>query len=613
MHWFLSHLSLAVSAFAVSPASIHAPPPGASATVDRPPNVLLIVLDDLGYEKLRPFNTGLISGQVSDLPETDVLKSLRDQGILYSRMYANPVCSPTRACMLTGRYGAHTGMLTYINTGAANSFTLLPTEVLLPARLATLGYRSGAFGKWHLSTDDGTAFNNCHPTTSGFERFRGHIGNNDVVGVSPCTTCNGHFRWRKLERDAADPCVATDYSNEANIGTTWDARYTREQAAAWINTVAADPEQPFFAYVAFNPPHESLQLPPLEVVGGVVVNVKPATLGKLTQAVFQIPGGSTVVNMLAPGSPYLPPQNQTVPFLLACPPAPYPLPANDAGRLVYRANVEALDWEIGQLLATIDAEALAQTTVIVIGDNGTPESVMDVDPVKPHGHGTTGAYPPGPPYPPSHGKKFLHEQGIRVPMIVAGVSVTVGSPTAEYDQIVSAIDMWATIVDIAGGSTPTASDLQRESKSFKASFSNLSAVSKRRSAYSEVANSNGRAYIGTGLCSDVATGCPTSIPNPSPWSDLESSGAAICPPGTYQRALVSGRFKYIRHVVNAGTGSTCAGPPSYCLAAGPGNHQVEELFDVVDDPNELHNLICSPPPTCDLAAMRTEVCRISGP
>lgn len=608
MRPLLSQLALVVPALATSSTANHAPPPASSAVGDRPPNVLLIVLDDLGYEKLRPFNVGL---PTTNLPETDTLQALRDQGILYSRMYANPVCSPTRACMLTGRYGATTGMLTYVNPdSAANAFTLLSTEVLLPARLSTLDYRSGAFGKWHLSTDDATAANNCHPIASGFERFRGHIGNNDLVSnPTHCPPCNGHFAWRLLEADAGTPCTASNYTTLANLGTTWDARYTREKAVEWINSVvSADPDRPWFAYVAFNPPHESLQIPPLEVVSGVVVNVKPTTLTALTQARI----GTSIVDMLAPGSIYLPPQSQNVLPLVACPTGPKPIPADDAGRLVYRANVEALDWEIGQLLASIDAEALEKTTVIVISDNGTPEGVMDVHRGAPNGDGLAVPYAAGPPYPPFHGKRSLYEQGVRVPMIVAGASVSVGGPSAVYDQTVGALDLWATIVDIAGGAVPTSSDPQRESKSFKASFSNLSAVSLRRSAYCEIANSNGRAYTGTGLCTDVAAGCPTVVPATSPWSDLENSGAATCPPITYQRALISGRFKYVRHVVDPHPSSTCA-MPAYCSAAGPNNHQVEELFDVIDDPNELNNLICSPPPTCNLAAMRTEVCRLSGP
>ena len=95
-------------------------------------------------------------------------------------------------------------------------------------------------------------------------------------------------------------------------------------------------------------------------------------------------------------------------------------------RPYYEAMIEAVDTELGRLLQAVD---LATTTIIVIGDNGTPAAVL------------------AKPYNADHGKSTPYEQGIRVPMMAAGFGVTSG---VVLDQLVAAVDLYPTILQLAG-------------------------------------------------------------------------------------------------------------------------------------------------------------------
>jgi arylsulfatase A-like enzyme len=133
------------------------------------------------------------------------------------------------------------------------------------------------------------------------------------------------------------------------------------------------------------------------------------------------------VAFLAPHAPYhIPPADL---FTVEVPPiGPHPEP-----RPYYKAMSEALDTELGRLLATVDAEVLARTTVIFMGDNGTPQDCTVA------------------PFIPEHAKSTTYEGGVRVPFIVK--SPLVVEPGREVTHVASAADIFATLADVAGVST----------------------------------------------------------------------------------------------------------------------------------------------------------------
>lgn len=134
-------------------------------------NVILLIADDLGRDGLGIYN----SNAMASIPPTPTLGSMATGGIRFERFYAMPVCSPTRACIMTGRYGFRHGVLEAI---AGSSTVLAPNEFTLPEALlasGAVGSRLKQIGKWHLG--NGLDVPN---TIGGWPQFSGSI-----TGVVP--------------------------------------------------------------------------------------------------------------------------------------------------------------------------------------------------------------------------------------------------------------------------------------------------------------------------------------------------------------------------------------------------------------------------------------------
>jgi len=395
-------------------------------------NVLLVVLDDLGTDKLAVYGADegapafCESPQVSWIP-TPTIDLLRAEGVLFTRCYSNPTCSPTRAAFLTGRYGMRTGMGTVIYPDEP-SYELPNVETFLPELVRDVNpypYRRAAFGKWHLTDYEAS---DCHPAENGFELFQGIHGN-------PVS----HYDWRKVTSFGGSDfgCTSTMWEDVREPGgsppsiDSWDGAITRADAAAWIQGLGAN--ERFFAYVCFSPPHAPFEVPPDSTLS-------PATRGLLQALDYGV--GDTARE-----------------------------PDSDDERLIYHANVEAVDHELGQLLASIPASVMARTMVVVVGDNGTVAPMIS-DPAL-----------------VSHGKRTLYELGTHVPLIVKGplVGTHAGGTCRE---LVGAVDLWRTVAEMTGlrsaeidaamGGTPI------DSLSFLDAILNPSSALARTSAYSEV-------------------------------------------------------------------------------------------------------------------------------
>ena len=128
-------------------------------------HVLLLVLDDIGMDAVSCY-----PGAAPDA-RTPVLDGLAERGVRFDRVWSNPACSPTRATVLTGRFGFRTGVG---SVKALGSGGLRPEEVSIAESLrrARPGLRTAFLGKWHLGPTEEQG-----PIAQGFERFRGTSGN----------------------------------------------------------------------------------------------------------------------------------------------------------------------------------------------------------------------------------------------------------------------------------------------------------------------------------------------------------------------------------------------------------------------------------------------------
>lgn len=200
------------------------------------PNVLLIIVDDLGYADL--------SCQGSTDLRTPAIDQLFADSLVLNRLYANcPVCSPTRASVLTGCYPDRVGVPGVIRTHDANSWGYYsPYAATLPDQLANLGYHTGAVGKWHLGLRPEN-----HPQSRGFEFFKGFLG--DMMDDYYHHRRHGN-NYMRDGREEIDP-----QGHATDLFSDWATEFIHDRGSESNKT------QPWFLYLAYNAPHTPIQPP----------------------------------------------------------------------------------------------------------------------------------------------------------------------------------------------------------------------------------------------------------------------------------------------------------------------------------------------------------------
>lgn len=197
------------------------------------PNVIVILADDLGYGDLSSYGAKDV--------RTPHLDALAAAGIKFTHFYANsPVCSPTRAALMTGRYSDLVGVPGVIRTHADNSWgALSPQAKLLPALLKQGGYHTAIIGKWHLGLASPDT-----PTERGFDFFHGFLG--DMM--------DDYYHHRRHDQNYMRRNLQTidPKGHATDIFTQWAVDYLAERRRQ---------PQPFFLYLAYNAPHDPIQPP----------------------------------------------------------------------------------------------------------------------------------------------------------------------------------------------------------------------------------------------------------------------------------------------------------------------------------------------------------------
>lgn len=206
---------------------------------EKPPNVLFILSDDLGYNDVSWHNPDI---------KTPNLEKLAKAGIILENNYVQPLCTPTRAALMTGYYPIHTGRQHMFITPQA-PLGLYTNFTLMPEFFKKLGYNTHLIGKWHL----GHCNEKYLPTSRGFDTFYGYVnGRKDhynhtikatVGGGSP-----GYDFW---DQNSADESARGSYSTDL-----FRQRAT-EKLQNYIGNESADP---FFIYLSFQNPHDPLQV-----------------------------------------------------------------------------------------------------------------------------------------------------------------------------------------------------------------------------------------------------------------------------------------------------------------------------------------------------------------
>ncbi|MFK7911317.1 MAG: sulfatase [Akkermansiaceae bacterium] len=198
------------------------------------PNILLILVDDLGYGDLACYGA-------KDM-QTPSLDTLMKAGTRYDQFYANcTVCTPTRASLMTGRYPDLVGAPGVIRQYKTSNWGYFrPTGPTLPEVLKKGGYHTGMVGKWHLGYESPNI-----PNDRGFDHFHGFLGDmmNDYY-----THLRGGVNWMRHNKKTIK---AEGHATE--VFTRWAIDYLKDRSQK--------PDEPFFLYLAYNAPHFPIQPP----------------------------------------------------------------------------------------------------------------------------------------------------------------------------------------------------------------------------------------------------------------------------------------------------------------------------------------------------------------
>ena len=219
--------------------------PAVQAQSNRPPNIIFILVDDMGWGDLGVFfqnGRNFAVNRSQPAFATPHLDTMATEGLQLRRHYCPaPVCAPSRASLLLGVHQGHANV-------RDNQFDkALENNHTLASILKQAGYATAAFGKWGLQGDG--AIPEAHPQRRGFDYFFGYM-----------THMNGHFHYPKEDGQPVWDGFAT------NLNSGLDKCYTTDlwtaRAKKWItDQQSAHPARPFFIYLAYDTPHAELEVP----------------------------------------------------------------------------------------------------------------------------------------------------------------------------------------------------------------------------------------------------------------------------------------------------------------------------------------------------------------
>jgi len=356
----------------------------------RPPNIIFIIADDLGYGDIGCYGQKFI--------KTPNIDKLASEGIRFTQHYSgSPVCAPSRCVLLTGKHSGHAFIRDNKEAKPEGQYPIPENTITIAKLLKKLGYATGAVGKWGLGAPDSTG----SPLKQGFDYFFGYNCQRHAHNYYPTYLWENDKKvpldnpeipaYQKFPSDA-DPKNPKNY--EKYIGKIYSPDVISEKARSFV---MQNKDKPFFLYWATTVPHVALQVPQDSL---------NEYLGKFDDKPY------------LGGNGYLP---------------------HYSPRAAYAAMITRMDNEIGKMVNLIKSLGLEESTIFVFtSDNGPVLKVGGTDPEFFNSTGGLRGY-----------KGSLYEGGIRVPLVVRWKNHIQSGKISDY---VCGFEDWLpTILDLCGG------------------------------------------------------------------------------------------------------------------------------------------------------------------
>lgn len=435
-----------------------------------PPNILFVILDDVGIDQMKIFGYGGTSDE--GIPRTPNIDTLARAGVKFRNTWAMPECSPSRALIFEGRFPFRTNIYTALTSqDLANSQVSL-YEVTTPRVLAKAGYENALFGKFHLAGPDNNPFGERTPRALGWDYFYGFLlGAPNPIdttagGVSP----DGSYACGFVTGSNPGACYFVDNSCQS-IAATTDAPTPGfsclEQGGIFVQNASCETEPPFdkanfcepnrpdvdFSNFQTCPNLNGYYVSPLVVIDGdkkteAITTRKYRTEVETDGAIEWInrrPHKGPWMATLSYSSDHSPYQQPPARLL---PPGTGSNTGLQCGSTspdqmtLSNQMIEALDSELGRLLVETGLASRlpdgrldyhpekTNTMLIILGDNGSFAPVVKT------------------PFNPARSKGFTYQTGAWVPLIIAGPLVK--SPEREVSAMVNIADLFELFGEIAG-------------------------------------------------------------------------------------------------------------------------------------------------------------------
>jgi arylsulfatase A-like enzyme len=438
------------------------------------PNILFVIMDDVGIDQLKLFGYGGRGGGPLGPPKTPTLDEIAESGVLFRNTWATPECSPSRVSFFTGRYPLRHNVMAAILPPDLAVSQLSPYETTTPNILRAAGYTSALFGKSHFTNaptypqDPSTnPYGGTAATQLGWDYFKGWYdgGPSDIDTTAGGVASTGTYKCGYVPTTAIDPINGAD--SGACYKTNGDCTYISTSAGN------ASPGLTCLASGGILQPNASCGKPPgkldFSLQNGYYVGELVENPGRGEDAVVKAPdnpesrGYRTTleanyaiewINSQPKDRPWM----VTLAFSAAhtpYQPAPPGLVSTQSTKLgndcsdnatesreLMTQMVEGLDKELQRVLVktgiatknkngTLIYDAkVANTVIVVVADNGSFANNVRL------------------PFDPALSKGTVYQTGVWVPLIVAGPMVK--RPSREVNAMVNIVDLFKLFGDVAG-------------------------------------------------------------------------------------------------------------------------------------------------------------------
>jgi hypothetical protein len=427
------------------------------AAEERPPNILFIVMDDVGIDQMRLFGHGR-----GALPRLPTIEQVADSGVRFGNTWSMPACTTSRAVFFSGRYPLRTNAFGALGPNDLANSHLSPYEITTPTLLKERGYRSAMFGKFHLALQGNSPYREAMVQSLGWDYFYGWLdetgdpssidttaGGVDDAGTYACGFVPSE------EKGGADSGACYHANNTcqemSSSGPIPPGRACRDAGGIFVPDGACQASPPGLDFGAFNGHYVS----PLTInhEDGTIEEVPTTDIRARTfRGTSVVDAAIDWIGRQSDDSPWM----ASVNFASAHTPLMQP-PAHLLGpegaatidcteefaeRALTNQMIEAMDTEIARLLvktgvAQRDSDgtlrydpAGSNTMIVIVGDNGSFGSTVK------------------PPFDPTRAKGSAYQTGVWVPLVIAGPLVK--SPNRDVEHMVNIADLYHLFGEMAG-------------------------------------------------------------------------------------------------------------------------------------------------------------------